>query len=121
MKIFLPFFSFLILLNFIPSNQKEYYYYQVDGVMSYLDGQGFKDDENQCIVDNISKIFSNMYAFYDIAKNPPQPSFSKDYHQPVDLQKKFKEISTKDSNVYQLYRDITKTLSDLKDSHLRSI
>jgi hypothetical protein len=87
--------------------------------MSYLDSEGFEDDENQCIVNNISKIFSNTYAFYDIAKNPPQPSFSKDYHQPVDLQKKFKEINTKDSNVYQLYRNITKTLSDLKDSHLR--
>ena len=119
MKIFLPLFSFLILLHFIPSNQIEYFYYTVDSVMNYLDSEGFEDDDNQCIVNNISKIFSNAYAFYDIAKNPPQPSFSKDYHQPVDLQKKFKEISTKDSNVYQLYRNITKTLSDLKDSHLR--
>ena len=47
MKIFLPLFSFLILLHFIPSNQIEYFYYTVDSVMSYLDNQGFEDDENQ--------------------------------------------------------------------------
>ena len=119
MKIFVPFFSFLIILYITPSNQIDYNYYTVDSVINYFDGEGFKDEENQCIVDNISKLYSNVYAFYDIAKNPPQPSFSKDYHPAVDLEKKFKEINTKDSNVYDLYRNIVYILADLKDSHLR--
>ena len=119
MKIFVPLFSFLIILYITPSNQIEYNYYTVDSVINYFDTEVYEDEVNQCIVDNISKLYSNVYAFYDIAKNPPQPSFSKDYHQAVDLEKKFKEINTKDSNVYDLYRSIVYILADLKDSHLR--
>ena len=119
MKIFVPFFSFIILLyNIISSNQIDYNYYTINSVIKYINTKGYDDEKNQCIADNISKIFSNAYAFYDIAKKPPQPSFSKDYHQAVDLQKKFKEINTKDSNIYELYRNIVYILSDLKDNHL---
>ena len=120
MKIYLSLISLIYLLVFNPSNQyEEYYYYTVDDLFEYLDTEGFEDIENQCIIGNLSKIFSDSYAFNEISKNPPQPSFKKDYHATVDIQERFKNIDTKDSNIFNFYRNITYALSDLKDSHIR--
>jgi len=120
MKIFLSLISLIYLLVFNPSNQyDDYYYYTVDETFEYLDTEGFEDIENQCIIGNLSKIFSDSYAFNEISKNPPQPSFKKNYHTTVNIQERFKNINTKDSNIFNFYRNITYALSDLKDSHIR--
>ena len=91
----------------------------MDELFEYLDTQGFEDIENQCIIGNLSKIFSYSYGFNEILKNLPQPSFKKDYYSTVDIQERFKNIDTKDSNIFNFYRNITYALSDLKDSHIR--
>ena len=68
-------------------------------------------------MDNLIKLFKNAYAFYDIAKNPPQPF--ENYHSIVDIEKRFKEIKIDDISKYEFYRRIASSLSDLKDSHIR--
>ena len=95
----------------------QYEYYSVDELFSYLDNQGLEDEEYQEILEKISKIFANSYAFYDISKNPPQPF--ENYHSVVDIQKRLKQIETHDINSYEFYRRVLYTLSDLKDPHIR--
>ena len=96
MKIYLSLISLIYLLVFNPSNQyHEYYYYTLDELFEYLDTEGFEDIENQYIIGNLSKIFSDSYAFNEISKNKSQPSFKKDYHSTEDIQERFKNIDIK--------------------------
>ena len=117
MKDYLKIFIFISILFFSKSVTEEIYYYPVDHVFQYLEYQGLEDNEYQEILNNIRTILYNSYAFYDISKNPPQPS--KNYHTIVDIDKKLKEIQPKDINSLDFYRMILSVLSDLKDSHIR--
>ena len=107
----------LALIFLIPSLEQEFY--PVEDVFTYLDSQGLEDFEYQEILSNLSLIFKNSYAFYDIAKNPPQPDFDENYHSSVDIGKRFSEIDTTDINFYEFYRRITDALADLRDPHIQ--
>ena len=93
--------------------------YNVTRVFDFLALDGLENEEYQKIVQNISKIFENSYTFNDIAKKPPQPSFSKNYHTAVDIQERLKKLDIKDINTYQFYQRVSGVLSELKDSHIR--
>ena len=116
MKIILPLVTIFYLLIF---TQSQDIIYAVDTVFEYLDGEGLEDNEYQEILGNLSKIFADSYAFNDIAKKPPQPSFDKNYFTAVDIQDKLKKIETKDINMYEFYQKLTNALGDLKDSHIQ--
>ena len=115
MKVYYQLIALICLI--ISCFSLQYNYYSVDELFTYLDNQGLEDEEYQEILEKISKIFSNSYAYYDIAKKPPQPY--QNYHSVVDIQKKLEEIETKDINSYEFYRRISYALSDLKDPHIR--
>ena len=108
-------FVIFAILFFVKS--LENYYYPIDDVFQYLDGEGLDDQDYQSIIDSLRVIFSNSYAFYDIAKNPPQPS--KNYHSIVDIEKKLKEINPSNMNSLEFYRIVFNSLSGLKDPHIR--
>ena len=86
----------IITILFFAKTLENYYYYPINDVFQYLEGQGLDDQEYQSIIDSLRIIFANSYAFYDIAKNPPQPS--KNYHPIVDIERKLKEITPSDTN-----------------------
>lgn len=110
--------TFLIILFFSKSlEEANYYYYPVEHVFQYLEYQALEDSEYQNIINNLRKILYNSYAFYDISKNPPQPS--RNYHTIVDIDKRLKEINPQDINSLDFYRMVYSVLSDLKDSHIR--
>ena len=98
------------------SLSQEIYYYSIEDTFEYVDSQGLSVEEYQEIIDNLINLFKNAYAFYDIAKNPPQPY--ENYHTIVDIEKELKKIDLDDISKYEFYRRIAKTLSDLKDSHI---
>ena len=114
MKIHIYFIMSILLL--VPSLEQEYY--EVSDVSQYLDSQGLEDYEYQEILSNLDIIFKNSYAFYDIAKNPPQPYFDNNYHSTVNIGERFKEIDTTDINFYEFYRRVTDALSGLRDPHI---
>ena len=105
-------------LNFI-SFSKQDYFFDVDDVFSYLDYQGYETEEKyKQVISNLSKIFKDSYAFYDISKNPPQPSFNDYYHAKIDIEERLNSINTTDINTYEFYRRIITALSDLKYAHI---
>ena len=110
-EIYLQICSLIFLCLFSPS--LEDYFYDVEDIFTYLDDTGLEDNEYQEVLGNISKVFQNSYAFFDIAKNPPNP----DYYSKVDIQQRLSEINASDSNFYQFYQKISNALADLKDSH----
>ena len=110
MKIFV--FSLIIPVLF------SFYVYDSHGVMDVLNNKP-KLDEYYYRVLKRSFVLSleDLYAFTDIAKNPPQPDFDQNYHQKVDAQQIIKDINHTDTSLtlYQLYRKIRNAISDLKD------
>ncbi len=120
MKAFVKLISLLCLIYFTHSlKDNGNNLYTVDYVFSYFNEYLKYNEQNyQEILDSISKILANSYAFNDIAKNPPQPS--KNYHSIVDIQEQLKEIELKDiKDAYDFFRKIFIILADLKDPHLR--
>ena len=76
--------------------------------------------ENQEKLEEIKKylsvILDDFYAFNQIAKNPPQPSFDSNYHNKVDIQKELSLIKTENRDIYSFYQDIRKIFSKVKDN-----
>ena len=110
--------SFIILFYLCYFTQSEDNIYNVNKVFKFLDLDGLENDEYKTIIQNISKIFENSYAFYDIAKKPPQPSFNRGYHTAVDLKERFQNLNVKNINIYEFYQKINSILADLKDPHI---
>ena len=79
----------------------------------------YTNEDYLSFIDNLSKAFSDAYAFNDICKNPPQPSFNSNYHKKIDIQKELNEIDLTDITPYEFYRKIITILSGLKDSHIQ--
>ena len=95
-----------------------YYVYDSYGVMEVLNNKP-KLDEYYYRVLKRSFVLSleDLYAFTDIAINPPQPDFDQNYHQKFDVQQTIKDINHTDTDLtlYQLYRKIRNIIADLKD------
>ena len=101
--------------------QDDLYYYQLEDVYEYLNYNTLEENEYKENINNISNIFLNSYAFNEISKNPPQPYFSNNYHQKLNIQEKLKEIdcSIPELNKYDFYLKIMEVLSELKDMHIK--
>lgn len=110
--------SLVILFCLCYFTQSQDIIYNVSKVYKFLDLDGLENDEYETILQNISTIFENSYAYYDIAKKPPQPSSNKNYHTAVDLKERFKNLNVKDINTYEFYQKINSVLADLKDTHI---
>ena len=119
-NVFLLFFIFNII-NFLKYSKEEIYYYKIEEVFEYLNDQLFdSDNDYKSIIDSLSNIFQNSYAFNEISKNPPQPEFNKSYHTKVDIQKKLENIEYSDGLcIYDFYKKIKEALYDLKDMHIK--
>ena len=110
----------IITLYLLAFSLQEEHFYTVDEVYEYLDYQGYENDEDYTyVLQNLSIIMENSYAFNDIAKNPPQPDFNDEYHKSVNIKERLNNINTTDINGYEFYRRIALALSDLRDSHIQ--
>ena len=72
-------------LSFLFSSSLEDYFYEVADIFTYLDNTKLEDNEYQEVLGNISKVFKNIYAFFNISKNPP----NHDYHSKVEFNKDY--------------------------------
>ena len=77
-----------------------------------------KKAQRNRVINYISDTLKDVYAYNEIAKNPPQPYFDKNYHKKVDIQKLLHEINTANISLYQLYQELNTKIAELKDLHI---
>ena len=94
------------------------YTYNPFTVLNYFESIKANESELNIILKEISKTFSEAYAYNEISKNPPQPIFDNKYHNKVDIQKILNEINTTNISFYDFYSNIIKKISELKDLHI---
>ena len=102
--------------------QEEVYYYTIDEVYSeHFSLYRLEEADYKEIIQSLSKIFLNSYAFNEISKSPPQPYFDNNYYKIVNIQEKLESIdcSIPELNMYEFYLKIMEILSDLKDMHIK--
>ena len=111
---------FLISLFFYQINYSLSYNqtYSLDKIFEIF--KNLKEDENdlKTIIDCFIKLFNQAYAYTEVAKNPPQPSFNNNYHEKVDIENGLRNIKTKDTNMYEFYRELRLLFDRLGDGHL---
>ena len=104
-------FSFIICQDYI---------YSPSDVINFINSEiEYSEDDYTSFLDNLSKTFSDAYAFNDISKNPTQPDFNSNYFNKVDIQKELNEIDLTDISPYEFYRKTWTILSKLKDMHIQ--
>ena len=90
-----------------------------ENVISDLNNKVKKDsDYYDSFINNLIATLKDTYAFYEISKNPPQPSFSSNYHTKVDIEAELKNIDTTNIKPYDFIQKVSTVLSNLKDSHV---
>jgi hypothetical protein len=82
-------------------------------VLNYLNQ--IKEDNLDLIKRYILRSLNDIYIYYEIAKNPPQPDFDKNYYDKVDIEKSFDEINITNISYYQFFQKVKAKLSDYKD------
>ena len=112
LSLFFIFVSFQLIYS---GNRK---YFKIDEIFKVFDGLKTKESDLKIIVDSLSSLFEEAYAFNEIAKNPPQPSFNSSYHGKVDIQQNLKDLNLKDISMYKFYQEIKLLFDRLKDKHL---
>ena len=106
---------FLIFCLFVlSSNFKIYQPYEV---INYLNKDYYPKKDLDFIKKSISKILYDFYAFYELAKSPPQPEYDQNFYNKVDFKKELDEIKTENTSFYNFYRDLLKPISNTKDGH----
>ena len=95
------------------------YVYEPYFVLNFLNNNFYNENNLQFMIDRLSKTFNDCYTFNEISKSPPNPYFSQNYYKKVDIQKLLKEIQIKNRSLYSFYQDLTKTLFELGDLHIK--
>ena len=109
---------FFIFVSFQLIHSVDRKYFKIDEIFQVFDGLKTKESDLKIIVDSLSSLFEDAYAFNEIAKNPPQPSFNSSYHGKVDIQQNLKDLNLKDISMYKFYQEIKLLFDRLKDKHL---
>ena len=112
------FYILLIILLLGLTNNKNLFIYTPERVFKYIEtnGQMSKSDLDS-IKSYLGKTFSDVYAFNEISKNPPQPDFDSEYYDKINIQNEINNINTDHGTFYTFYQDIKKVFSKLKDGH----
>lgn len=82
-------------------------------MFDYLKKEIITKENQEKIIDKLSNTFYEVYAFYEISKNPPN------FDNKVDIKKELKKIKTEKRPFYEFYQDLLKVISRLRDGHTR--
>ena len=121
-KINYAFIYIIILITIIISEYE--YINDPEKVINYINEKKLEKNELNKIVDYLTNIFNDAYAFNEISKHPPQPSNLNNYHNTVDISSSLNQLKNKIKNneiseAYDFYREINIIFSQLKDSHIQ--
>ncbi|EAL42611.2 hypothetical protein CL6EHI_137370 [Entamoeba histolytica] len=89
----------------------------VDSVFECIESIKTTEKENTDIINDL-KYYLNAYVFKDILKNPPQPSFSNNYYEKVDIDSELDKINTKTTSLYEFYSEINNLIISTRDPNL---
>ncbi|EAL49880.2 hypothetical protein CL6EHI_179700 [Entamoeba histolytica] len=89
----------------------------VDSAFECIESIQTTEDENTDIINEL-KYYLNAYVFKDILKNPPQPSFSNNYYEKVDIDSELDKINTKTTSLYEFYSEIKNLIISTRDPNL---
>ena len=71
---------------------------------------------NEKTINGIIKLFKESYAYNELLNNPPQPPFSNDYFNKVNITEELSNLDFKGTkNKYDFYREIKMVFGKLKD------
>ena len=71
--------------------------------------------ELDSIIDKLSKIFEDFYAFYETSKNPPSYN---NYQNKVNIKEEFEKMKKAENrSFYSFYQDLSKLIGKLNDGH----
>ena len=116
MKEFSIFFALFSSFYIIVS--QSIYSYSKEFIFQKLNNLTETEENLNNIINNISKLFDEAYAFNELSKNPPQPEFNKNYYKKINIQEKLKAINTKNINFYKFYQEVRKVTDSLEDYHI---
>ena len=109
----------LYVLLFIIPIIFSYYVYDSSKVLEYLSKTSLDEYIYRVLKRSFVLSFQDAYAYTEIAVNPPQPDFDKNYFQKVDIPKSIYAINQTDINVYKFYQELKSRMSDLRDLQFR--
>ena len=92
--------------------------YSIDEIFDIFNKLTTDESDLKIIIEAFSSFFKDIYSFYEVAKNPPQPSFDNEYHKKINIQEGLKNIKTKDTNMYKFYQELKLLFDSLGDQHL---
>ena len=108
----------IILYIILSQNIFSLYTYNSFTILNYFHSIKANESELNFLLKEISKTFSEAYAYNEISKNPPQPLFDNKYHNKVDIQNLLNKINTSNISFYEFYRNLILQISELKDLHI---
>ena len=118
MKLF-SIFLFLIFYNQINYSCSRYsYVYTIEEIYKILNNIKADESDLKIIVDSFISLFNEAYAYTEVAKNPPQPSFNSTYYEKVDIIEGLKNIPIKNTNMFKFYQELKLLFDRLGDQHL---
>ena len=107
------------ILGFIIPIIFSYYVYDSSKVLEYLSKNSLDEYVYRVLKRSFVLSFQDAYAYTEIAVNPSQPDFDKNYFQKVDIAKSIYSINQTDINVYKFYQELKNKIADLKDLQFR--
>ena len=111
---------FLILYSFKYINNADYFY-QPEDVINFLNRESYNKSKLEEIKNYILQSLNETYAYYEIIKNPPQPSFDNRYYDKVDFETELNKVTTENKSLYKFYQDIISTSNKIKINSLITV
>ena len=108
-------FFIIIFLSYKFINTK---HYEIEEIFNIFDNLSADESDLKLIIEAFSSFFKDIYAYNEVSKNPPQPSFDNEYHKKINIQEDLKKIKTKDTNIYKFYQELKLLFDRLGDQHL---
>ena len=119
MKLF-TIFLFLIFYNQINYCCSRYsYVYPIEEAYKILNNIKAEESDLKIIIDSFIALFNEAYAYTEVAKNPPQPSFNSTYFEKVDIIEGLKNIPIKNTNMFKFYQELKLLFDRLGYQHLK--
>ena len=113
MKLLSVFTFILILRNYIYCKN----IYTLEEIFEIFNNINGNQIDLITIIDCLCSTFKDIYTYYEVAKNPPQPSFNPNYHKSINIEQELRKINTKDTNMYKFYQKIKLIFDSLGDQH----
>ena len=92
--------------------------YTIEEIFSILDDLQLNKSDLDIIIDCFISTFREVYAYFEVAKNPPQPNFDSNYHEQINIEESLKKIKAESPQMYKFYQKLKLLFDSLGDQHL---